>query len=243
MPIFTQDAVGIGQDGFTASVSPVASVGAIGRTRDGRVFRYAKAGVADLVAGNVVQSPAIVTAHLGIVPVAAGFLASQIVATLGAVAAAAGQYAEGYVDIDTAPGNGLNYQIAGHAAVLSGGVITLNLRPEDALQVALGGASRVGLCANPYNGVIQCPAVLTGLPVGVAGYVIPAGQYGWIQTGGPASVLVNGTPGLGIAVVNGATAAGSVDVATAGNLVTNTLIGNMMQAGVTGKNNFVFLKL
>jgi len=243
MPTFTQDPVSIGQDGFTASATPVASLGALAKTRDGRVFRYAKAGVADLIAGNLVQSPAIATAHLGIVPAVGSPLATQIVATLGAAAAAAGQYAEGYVDVDTAPGNGYLYQVAGHAAVLSGGVITLNLRPEDGLQIGITGTSRVGLCANPFNGVIQCPIALTGVPVGVAGYVIPAGQYGWIQTGGPASVLVNGAPGLGVTVLNGATAPGSVDVMTTTNLVTSTIVGTMLQVGVTGKNNFVFLKM
>jgi hypothetical protein len=243
MPIFNQVPAGIGQDGFTASTTQGAALGAIAFTRDGRIFRYAKAGAADLVAGNVVQSPAVITAHLALTPSAAAIGASQVVATLGATAAAAGLYAEGFVGVDTTTGNGYAYQISGHAAVLSSGVITANLRLEDSVQIALTGTSRVGFMQNAYSGVIQCPTTLTGLPVGVATYVIPAGQFGWIQVGGPAEVLINGTPALGAAVVNSATTAGAVDVITTTNLVTSRAVGSMMQLGVSGKNNWVFVQM
>jgi hypothetical protein len=239
MPEFSQDPIAIGQDGFTAAVAASCSLGQIGKTKDGRVFKYCKAGVADLVPGNVVQSPATVALHLNLVPIAAAVGALQVSATLGAQAAAAGQYAEGYLYTD----GGINYGVAGHAAVLSAGVITVNLKPADGLQAAITGASRVGLIANPYNGVVQCPVALTGIPVGVATYIIPAGQFGWIQIGGPCAVLVNGAPGLGVSVANGATAAGSVDVITTTNLVTSTLIGTMLQLGVTGKPGMVQLKM
>jgi hypothetical protein len=231
MPTFAQDPVSIGQDGFTTSVTPTQSLGAVGRTKDGRVFRYCRAGVADLVAGNLVQGPAVVPAHLAITPLTAVIGATQVSATLGATAATAGQYAEGILGID----GGYAHCISGHGAVLSGGVITLNLRADDPLQVALPGTFKVNLVANPYSGVIQMPTAAGGLAVGVAGYIIPAGQYGWVQVMGLASVLVNGTPGLNVAVTNGATAAGSIDVITTTNLVTSRVIGYMAQAGVTGK--------
>jgi hypothetical protein len=243
MPIFVQDAIGIGQDGFTASVTPTQSLGAVGRTRDGRLYRYARAGALDLVAGNLLQSAAFATAHQNLTPVAANAGANQIVATLGAAAATAGQYAEGYASIDTSPGGGYQYQISGHAAVLSGGVITVNTKPEDAIQVALSGVSRVDLLMNPYNGVIVCPIALTGVVVGCATYVIPAGQYGWIQCYGPSPTLVNGTPALGTTVVNGATTPGSVDVITTTNLVTSTIVGSILMVGVSGKFDTVFLRL
>ena len=243
MPTFTQEPTALGQDGFTASVSPTTALGTIARTRDGRTYRYVKAGVADLVAGNLVQSPAIVPLHLGMTPVIASIGATQVTMILGATAAAAGQYAEGYLYVDTAPGNGYTLQIAGHPAALSGGSLTVTLRPEDALPVALTGVSRVDLVANPFSGVIQCPAALTGIPVGVAASIIPAGQYGWVQTYGPCATLIVGTPAIGVAVLNSATVPGGVDVMTTTNLVTSTPVGVMMQVGVGGKNNLVFLKL
>jgi hypothetical protein len=206
-------------------------MGALGKTKDGRVFRYCRAGAVDLVAGNVVQSPTVQPLHLALTPLTAAVGATVVSATLGAAAATAGQYAEGILGID----GGYGHCIAGHAAVLSGGVITLQLRADDPLQVALPGTFKVNLMANPYNGVIQMPTVAAGLAVGVAGYIIPAGQCGWVQVMGLSSVLVNGTPGLNAAVTNGATAAGSVDVITTTNLVTSRVLGYMAQAGVTGK--------
>jgi hypothetical protein len=116
---------------------------------------------------------------------------------------------------------------------------TLNLKSDDAVQVALTTASRVGLIPSLFRGVIQCPVTTaTGSVVGVAVYPITAAQYGWILTWGPAAVLINGTPALGAAVVApSATTAGSVDVITTTNLVTAQIVGNMMQVGVSTKNN------
>jgi len=243
MPIFTQDAISIGQDGFTASTTQGQALGAIGRTRDGRMYRYVKAGAADLVAGNVVQAPAIVPNHLALTPVAAAVGATQVTVALGATLASAGQYAEGWLNVDTTPGNGELYAISGHPAAALSTNLTVTLRPEDSVQVALTTASRCGLLANPFNGVIQAPIVLTASVVGVAQYIIPANNFGWVQTRGPASVLINGTPALGAGVTNGATTAGSVDVITTTNLVTSVLVGYMMQVGVSTKNNLVFLRI
>jgi hypothetical protein len=92
-------------------------------------------------------------------------------------------------------------------------------------------------------GVIQCPTAKTGPVVGVAAYVIKASQFGWLQTWGPCSVLINGTPAVTAPVINGGTTAGSVDVWTTAAQATASYLGEMMQVGVSTKNNFVFLKI
>ena len=68
-------------------------------------------------------------------------------------------------------------------------------------------------------------------------------QYGWLQTWGVASCLINGTPAVTAPVVNSATTAGALDVWTAAAQPTASLVGEMCQVGVSGKNNFVFLKI
>lgn len=73
--------------------------------------------------------------------------------------------------------------------------------------------------------------------------VIPTTQYGWLQTWGPCSTLINGTPGVGIGVVISATTAGAVDVAAVAAEINVRIIGHMMQVGVSGKNNMVNLKI
>lgn len=220
-------------------------LGTQGVTRDGRKFRYALAGAVALVAGNSIQGPATVVNHLALTPSAASLGATQVVATLGATLATANQYAGGYVQVDTTPGNGYMYSVAGHAAVLSAGVITANLDISDPIAVALTSSSRVGFIANPFAGTIQTPVTTaTGLVVGVATSAIAIANYGWIQTYGPCAALINGTPALGAHVLGvSGTTAGSVDIETAAPLIVSQRIGRMMQIGVSTKNNAVFLTL
>lgn len=242
MPNLTCDPVGSVDQLWSSSATQAHQLGTRFVTRDGRVFRYCKAGAADLVVGNVIQAPAQDTAHQQLTPAAAAIGATSFTATLGASAAAANLYAEGWAIIDTTPGLGYAYPISGHAAVLASGVITLNLPADSPIQVALTTSSRVSLQRNPYAGVIQSPVTtLTGAVVGVAVYPIVAAQYGWIQTHGPGAVLIAGTPGVGLAVVVPATAAGAVVVD--GAAAATKVVGSMMVTGVDGKVQAVLLNI
>jgi hypothetical protein len=200
---------------------------------DGREYRYVRAGAADLVAGNVIQAPAQVTTHDQLTPTAASIGAERITVTLDATnAATADQYAGGLAIIDTTPGLGIHLPIIGHPAAAAAATLELTLGAP--LSVALTSSSRVTLCPNPYRGVIQTPVTtLTGAAVGVAIAPITATYYGWIQTKGPAGVLVAGTPGVGLAVVVPATAAGAVVIDGAASAT--QVVGAMMVTGVDGK--------
>lgn len=248
MPSFTQDAIALGQDGFQGiSTTQFHPLGQRGITKDGRVYRYCSVGAVDLVAGNVIQSSAILTTHLALTAVAAAIGATgPFVVTPGATAGAANLYAEGYLGVDTTPGNGLTYCVSGHPAITASTAFNLTLKQDDGIQTtAWTTATRYGLLAHPYKTVIQSPiTTATGTIVGVAPVVIPASNFGWLQTAGIANVLINGTPALGAPVVGtSATAAGAADVLTTTNLVINPIIGHMAQIGVSGKNNFVKLQI
>ena len=244
MNLSNQD-VQLAQQNFVSSATQQHPLGTRGSDQMGRVYRYALAGASDLVAGNVVQSPAIVTTNLAATAPVVGIGATSFQFTPGATTQSANANAEGFLQVDTTPGNGYTYTIKDHPAIASTTAFTLNLFPEESIQVALTASSRLGIIQNLYAGVIQSPVTTaTGSQVGVAGYIIKANQYGWIQTWGPASVLINGTPALGACVVSpSATTAGAVDVITTTNLVTAQIVGYMMQIGVSTKNNFVYLKI
>lgn len=239
------DPVLLGGDSFTSSATPLHPLGARGVDRVGRIYRYALAGAVDLVAGNVLQGPAIVANHLANTPPAVAIGATSFTYTPGATGGAANYYAGGLLQVDTTPGNGYGYGIDNHAAITSATAFTLNLWTGDPIQVALTTSSRVGLVANVFRGVIQFPVTTaTGIAAGIGVYPITAAQYGWIGTWGYFPVLINGTPALGAAVVTpSATTAGSVDVITTTNLVTAQIVGNMVQVGVSTKNNCVSVKL
>jgi hypothetical protein len=232
-------AVGIDTYGFgTTQLHPL---GAMAVTKDGRIYRYAQCGDTLLVAGNLVQGIPKVTAHLANTPPVVPIGATQFTYTPGAATAVANQYAEGYLNVDTTPGNGLIYRISGHPAIASATAFLLTLDNDDPIQVALSASSRVGLHSHPQKLVVQCPTAITARVAGFCVSPIAINNFGWLLTHGPVSALINGTPAITSPVANSATTAGAVDVwTTAAAAVTITPVGYMMQVGVTGKNNLVF---
>lgn len=244
MPNIASHPVALAKDFYTSDANQQHPLGTKGIAEDGRVFRYCLAGASNLVAGNCIQSIAIVTAHLANTPPAVAAGATSFVYTPGAATGVANQYAEGWLQVDTTPGNGYVYGVRSHPAIASSTAFTLTLKDDDPIQVALTTASRVGLLANPYRSVIQMPATTaTGSLVGVAAYVITAAQYGWIQTAGLASPLISGTPALGAMMVSPSGTAGAAVVIDTTVLVTAQRVGFMAQIGVSGKNNFCYLQI
>ncbi len=240
MAQLTGDPVSAGQALYTSSSTQIHALGERLVTPDGRVFRYAKAGASDLVAGNWIQSPAQVANHQNIAVAAAAIGATSITVTLGATAATANQYANGQAVVTITPGLGQAINISGHPAADASATLVLEL--QEPLRVALTTSTRIDLIPNPYNGVIQSPATtLTGCVVGVATYIITAAEYGWLQRSGPAGALIAGTPGVGVAIVLPGTAAGAavVDGAAAATLV----VGSMLSTGGDGECNGVMVAL
>lgn len=232
MPNFANST--ITQPAFTSVADPLHALGTIASTADGRRYRYAKAGAAALVVGNMIQAKAQNTDLDQLTPAAAAIGATQITVTLGSAGLTANQLANGYAIIDTTPGLGYTYKIKSHPAANSSATVVLTLYDEDAIQVALTTDSRVSLIANPYDGVIQTPVTtLTGACVGACIYPIAIGEYGWIQTGGVAGVLIAGTPAVGAAVGVPGAAAGAVTVDPADAAI--QIVGTMMVTGVSGK--------
>lgn len=228
------------QDIFTHSSTQGLPLGTRGESKDGRMFRYAKAGGTALVAGNLLQSPAEITNHAGLTPAAAAIGATTVTVTLGGTAATANQYAEGYLCTSTTPGHGYTYKIKSHPAADASATLVLTL--EDPLVVALTTASTVDMCLNPYAGVIQSPTTETGVPVGVANFVMTDAYYGWIQTAGVASVLCQGTLAIGeTAVVSNGTA-GAVE-AGADATDPQPVVGRAINAGSDGGNSAILLDI
>lgn len=250
MPQFSARAVGVpafgtNTDPTSATTSILLPLGAVAETRDGRVFRWAKAGAADLVAGNTIQSAAFLTNHtvMGIsTPTAAlgGRLGdTYVTATPGATAGAANLYAEGWMAVSITPGLGYTYQVSSHAAITSSVAFQINLMSSDGFIVALTSSSKVDLVHNRFQNVIQFPVTTqTGSLAGVAPYIITTAQNGWLQTKGPCAVLNKGTTAVGLTVgCPGSVAGGCVVFAVA----TTALLGHIMQTGVDASSNLVDL--
>lgn len=221
--------------------APSHELGELMVTPDGRRFRYVKVGsAAALVLGDLLQGPAEATGNQSRI-VAAAAVGDLTITTTDTVTVTANEYAGGYVVVtgEASTGRGQILRIKSHPAATAA-VVTLTL--EDPVTVALTATSQVDLVKNPFNGVIQMPGTRSGTPVGVAINEITASQYGWIQVGGPACVLVNGGVTVGSAVV-AADNAGAVEVGANGTTEAFSPVGYAMTGIATTENGAVFLNI
>jgi hypothetical protein len=162
---------------------------------DSRVFRYSFTNGAG-PAGQGVQSSAALANHdsgLGVAS-AAAVGAKSVSVTLGATDATEDLYANGYLFVNDATGEGHVYKIRQHDLISGSGTGTINLEDGDTIAEALTTSSKVGLVANPYMHVIPTPGgAQTGRCVGYAPTEVADNAYFWAQTWGEAAILVDGT--------------------------------------------------
>lgn len=235
MPNLRSAPVALGQSAFVSSAKAVHSPGTPGEAAGGRKFRYVLAGGSALVVGNALQAPAEDADHDDVAVRATAIGATELLITTGSGSGALdlNEYADGWAVIDTTPGLGYMYRIKSHAAIAASTNGSLILHDDDPIQVALTTSSKVTLVKNPYKGVIQCPVTTaTNTCVGGAIYPIAAGEYGWIQTGGPGAALIAGTPAKGQPVTSTSSAAGSLAVHSAE-------LSNVAYMMVTGRDGKV----
>lgn len=226
---------------YTEESSPSHPLGTIGFADDGRKFRYVKVGSSSaLVAGDLIQSPAEVTANESLTPVAADIGATQVTVTTGA-AVTANAYGNGYLVVTNTPANGTYYKIKSHPSTSGAAACVFTLYQP--LIVALTTSSRVDLVLDPYNGVIQNPATATGCIVGVAIKALTASYYGWLQTGGVASVLAGGSIGVGKIVVAKYGTAASVVVGANASTEAFPFVGRAVTSGTDTENCAIYLQL
>lgn len=202
---------------FTASSTQKERLGAKMILDDGRVFRYVKADASGLAAGKLCMAPAAVANHINKAVGAAYAIGSDtITLTVGATAVTEDQYAEGFLQVNDATGEGYSYKIESNTACDASGDTVIKLK--DPIAVALVSAtSEVSLIPSAFKAVTQT-ATEENVPVGVAVCAIAANYYGWAQSSGQGICLTSGTPAVGAwlipAAVAGAVGSASATIAT-----------------------------
>lgn len=198
---------------FEESSTAKHRIGTIRQLDDGRMFAYALAGEA-LYTGKITQGPTPAANHnsQAIAEVAA-VGAKRVKVTLGATAAAANLYANGWLIINDASAGAELYKIRGHAAIGSAesGYIEL----YDALRSALTTSNTYSLLKSVQAGVIAGTSTNTAAPAGVPPIDVTNAYYFWNQVKGPCSVLTSGTLVIGntcIIVDTGAVGPNAADV-------------------------------
>lgn len=228
-----------GQGIYEESSVPQAQLGELLVVGD-RAFRYAKNGASALAAGKMCQGAAPAANHLNCAVAAnAGAGSRTVTVTLGATALAADAYAEGWFHVNDATGEGQCYRIKSHPAAGSAEAVVVTLYDE--IVTALTTSSEVTLTANLYNGVVIAPnGGLTSAAVGVPLVPITASYYFWLQVGGCAPVLTQGTVVIGQPVGLGGTADGACGPLAAD---TTDVWGSVIRVNASTEYSLINLKL
>lgn len=221
------------------------SVGDVVEGSKGRKFRYSLAGASALVKGNLLQESAEDTQFENMAIGTAGAVGDNYLqVTNGTTTVTSAAFVGGTIGVYTAGtvAVGDEYVITKITGTLtSGGAMKVWLdRP---LRYAYSTSATVNMKRSPWSGVIQFPATTqTGMPVGVAIYEIPAGEYGFVQTHGECTALSdNSTFAVGSAVSPSLAVAGAIGVNVAG--TTHCNVGIVRQAKASAKGIATFLMI
>jgi hypothetical protein len=164
---------------------------------------------------------------------------TRVSVTLGNTAAAANDYAEGYLHCNATGAPGSVYKIKSHLAIDANGTGWINL--YDPVTKAMTTSSKVTLTKNHYKDVVTCPTTLTSVPVGVSIVDVTNGYYFWLQTYGPCAVLTNGTIVVGNGVIPSGSVSGAVDAEAAASIVPR--VGFVLQVNADTEFSLIFLRL
>ena len=207
----------------------------------GRTFHYAKAGGANLDRGKIDVGATIVANHVNCSFQTAPAVGDRVIkVTLGATLATTDQYKDGWAVVQDGTGEGRAYRIEGNEAATSGGTITVYLNEAIDTAGALA-ETNVDFIKNRYDGVVVSVADQADPVVGVNIVAITASEFGYIQTWGPCSVLMDETVAVGSMIVVGESVVGAVQVDDG---AAESAVGQIgPQAGVDTEYQLAYLKL
>lgn len=231
-------------------------------TEDGRVVTLVSNSANAQVAGTLLASPAELTAFQGLamtVPFNAPATEGTFIVSVTNGATVLGQniFAEGLFIVASGTGAGQSLKIASHQAAATTAQFLVTL--EDPIQVTLDATSVINLVLNPYKNVIISPTTLTGIPVGVTLYPVPASvaatfdgttglpvilgipQYLFVVSHGVVGCLIDGTvTNVGYGLGASATVAGALGIQT---LTASPKIAIAAQTLTSGRTGEVAMEL
>ena len=183
-----------GQGLFAESSTPKFDLGTKMEFSEGRTFRYTKAGAAitaghlvaqDFSAGNIIEFD-----DATISPVTAGSTVITITASALSGVDDANELAGSYLMTVDGDGEYFSYKIKSHG-VESSNAVEFTLY-DPLVTAVVSGTTDLQIIAPAFRQVVLCAtstdASTDTMPVGVSFLALSSGYYGWIQTGGIASV-------------------------------------------------------
>ena len=190
--------LGYGQEKIETS-SQKQKLGTRAVTPDGRVFYYAEAsGTAITTAGQAVNGIAAVAAHDMDLAGVATSANSLTFTTSTSLTVTKNQYKDGYAYVNDGAGDGEVYRIKSNTAVASATGLELTVDEPDGIRTAMTTGTRFGLMYSPYKDIhiVDGNGTQTTGVVGITTIAVTADYFCWVQTAGPAAVLIGAQVGI-----------------------------------------------
>ena len=174
-------------------------------TPDGRVFYYAKVGIAISTAGMIVDAATTFTEgtdhNMDLTLILAHSVGDTTISLeVPTTDLTKDRYADGYLMFNDGPGEGEVYRIKSHPAhdASDDNTVIITLDEPDGIRTALTTATEAQLVENPYSAVkiIDGNGTMETGALGVTTIPMTANYYGWIQTAGIGSVAIGAAVGV-----------------------------------------------
>lgn len=208
----------------------------------GNIYRLAKAGATALAAGKCTVAPTATANHLNMsLATAAAIGDVRVQITLGATAATANMYEDGYMVVNDGTGEGHLYRIKSNPAADASAAIWIEL--EDPIRVALvtSATSEVSLFPNIFNGTV-ISATINNLPTGIPPIAVTAAYYYWSLVEGETPALGNGAEAVGSMLIHHTTD-GAIGVMASSVDVDSPIIGIQLgSTHITGEYQPIYYK-
>lgn len=212
-------------------------------TVDERKFRFAGAGAATLVVGNLLTAGVLTASQQDLAPAAGAVGATSVSLTTGA-STAVNVFAEGWLQASVTPGIGQTYLISSHALMTSGAGDIVYLAGGHSLREAITTSTRFNLVDNIYFRVIQSPGTtIASIPVGVAVSAPTTLRGCWIGTRGVFGVLTAGTIIAGDMVGYDDATPGTIGPMANDEQDTHPHVGRALFASASGAASPIFIQL
>ena len=168
-------------------------------TTDGRVFYYAEASNTAIArGGNLVNGIAAVAAHDMDLAAAAASAGAITFTTSTSLTVTKDQYKDAYVYVNDGPGEGEIYRVKSNTAVSSATGLSITIDEPAGIATAFTTDTKWGLMYSPYKDlhIVDGNGTPTTGVVGVTTAPVTADYFCWVQTSGPAAVLIGAQVGI-----------------------------------------------
>lgn len=242
-PIFDAPSVPVHLPGYSQA-SAAYPLGTKLEARDGRLWRYCKAGGVQLAAGLMGQSPAIPAeieneVQTGLSTNIGDTVINVLVTTSSGITPS--NLDGGYLVVEDVVGEGHYYKI--NSATWATEDTVLRIVLDEPIRVATDATSEISLYPNPWTGIIVTPTIVTGYCVGVTNGVVTANHYYWAQRKGPCAMVVDAGDTLVVGALAGLPGTHGTAGAVGIPAVTKQIWGHCMGIAAAGETALIYLNM